>query len=146
MSETMSILGAVCALVIYISSILTFLLRLVGKPEAGKIAGIPLLLTFFPLAYLLVTARVFGRSPLYTLQVGLMLAWILALFLLDYVYKVDFRQSRWKVIAFVVLYFAGLGGMIGVAGLAGRAWLIFATILFLAAGALSFIQRRLTGI
>jgi hypothetical protein len=50
------------------------------------------------------------------------------------------------VISFVVLYFAGMGGMIGIAALAGTGWTISAITLFLLAAVLAFVQRAVTGI
>jgi hypothetical protein len=67
-------------------------------------------------------------------------------FLLDYVFKIQFRQTQWMVISYVVLYFAGAGGMLGVAASAGRGWMISAVILFLVAGVLAFVQRAVTGL
>jgi UPF0716 family protein affecting phage T7 exclusion len=75
-----------------------------------------------------------------------MLICLIILFLVDYVFKYDFRQTQWMVISFVVLYFAGMGGMIGIAAQAGRGWTISAVILFFIAGVLAFIQRAITGI
>jgi hypothetical protein len=100
----------------------------------------------FPLGYLLLKAPELHRPVLYYVQIGLMLIWILVLFLVDYVLKIDFRQTPWQVISYVVLYFAGMGGMIGVAANAGPAWTTSAVILFLVAGVLAFVQRSVTGI
>ena len=75
-----------------------------------------------------------------------MLAFLILLFLVDYVLKYDFRQTQWMVISYVVLYFAGAGGMIGVAALAGRAWMISAIILFFITLILAFVMRAVTGI
>ncbi len=66
-------------------------------------------------------------------------------FLLDYALKIEFRQTRWMVISYVVLYFAGTGGMLGVAANAGRGWTISAVILFLVTAVLAFVQRSVTG-
>jgi hypothetical protein len=49
------------------------------------------------------------------------------------------------VIGFVVLYFAGMGGMIGIADQAGRGWTISAVILFFIAAVLALVQRAITG-
>jgi hypothetical protein len=100
----------------------------------------------FPLGYLLLRAPEFNRPSLYYIQIGAMLVWLIVLFLVDYVLKYDFRQTQWMVISFVVLAYAGLGGMIGVAGLAGRGWTISAIILFLITAVLGFVQRAITGI
>jgi hypothetical protein len=51
-----------------------------------------------------------------------------------------------RILFCVVLAFSGLGGMIGIASLAGRVWTISAIILFLIAAILAFAQRTITGI
>ena len=146
MKEKLNILGAIVAHVIYISSIITFSSRIIFKLQPGHWVGIPILLMTFPLVYLLVMAPKFDRPFLYYIQIGLMLICLLTLFLVDYFFKYDFRQTQWMVISFVVLYFAGMGGMIGIAAQAGRGWTISAVILFFIAGVLAFVQRAITGI
>lgn len=145
MAEKTDLIGAIVAQIIFISSIITFLARLFFKSQPGNWIGVPLLLMAFPLVYLLVKALEQNRPPLYYIQVGLMLLWIIALFLLDYIFKMDFRSTQWMVITFVVFYFAGMGGMIGVAALAGRGWMLSSIILFFVAGILAFVQRLVTG-
>jgi hypothetical protein len=142
----MDLLGAITAHVILVSSIVTFTARMVFDLRPGHWIGIPLLLTVFPLGYLLMRAPESNRPILYYIQLGLMIIWIVALFFLDYVYRVDWRDTQSIVIPFVALYFAGTGGMIGVASLAGRAWTISAVTLFLIAAVLAFVQRAVTGL
>jgi hypothetical protein len=72
--------------------------------------------------------------------------WLVVLFLAEYYPKVEFRQTQWMVIGFVVLFFAGAGGMIGVASLAGREWTLSAIVLFLITAILAFVQRAMTGV
>ena len=74
-----------------------------------------------------------------------MLSWLLVVALLDYILKIDFRNIRWIVISYVVLFFAGTGGMLGVASNAGREWSISAVVLFLIMAVLTFVQRAVTG-
>jgi len=145
MKEKLDLLGAVVAHIIFISSILTFSARMLFGTKPGHWIGIPILLMAFPLAYLLIRAPQFNRPAIYYIQVWIMLLWLVVLFLVDYIFKLDFRQTQWKVISYVVLYFAGLGGMIGISSLAGRGWMISAVILFFIAGILAFVQRSLTG-
>lgn len=144
--ESQNLLGAGLALAIFVLSSLTFIARLVGQPELGRWLGVPLLLTAFPLGYLLVQAPQFSRPFPYYIQLGLMLAWLAVEFVLDYWPRVEFRRVRWAVIAYVVLFFAGTGGMVGVAALAGRPWTILAGVLFLIMAALAFVQRARTGL
>jgi hypothetical protein len=119
---------------------------MIFKIGPGHWIGIPILLMAFPLAYLLVNAPGSDRPILYYIQIGLMLIWLIMLFFVDYVAQYDFRQTQWMVISYVVLAFAGMGGMIGVASLAGRSWTISSVILFLIVAVLAFVQRAVTGI
>jgi hypothetical protein len=144
--ESLNLLGAGLALAIFILSSLTFISRLAGRPEVGRWFGVPLLLTAFPLGYLLSQAPQHARSPLYDLQIGLMLAWLAVTFVLDYWPRFEFRQVRWAVIGYGVLFFAGTGGMIGVAALAGRPWAIAAGVSFLVMGVPAFVQRARPGL
>jgi len=146
MLERLNLIGALTAHVIFISSIITFSSRMIFKIGPGHWVGIPLLLMVFPLGYLLITAPGADRPFLYYIQAGLMLLWIILLFFVDYVFKYDFRQTQWMVISYVIFYFAGMGGMIGVASLAGRMWTISSVILFIVAAILAFVQRAVTGI
>jgi hypothetical protein len=144
--EKANLLGAIVAHIIYLSSIFTFISRLIGQVRLGQWFGSFLLLMIFPLVYLLLKAYEFQRPALYFIQVALMITWIIVLFVLDYWLKIEFRQTQWMVISFVMLFFAGTGGMLGVAALAGREWTISAVILFLIMAILAFVQRSLTGI
>jgi hypothetical protein len=145
MREVTNLLGAVLTLAIYALCILVFVFRLVGKVQWGHWVGYVLLLTALPLAYLLSTARQLDRPTLYYVQIALMLAYLVVTLLLDYVLKIDFRQTRWMVISYVTLFFAAAGGMLGVAAHAGRIWTVSAIILFLIMAVLAFVQRAITG-
>lgn len=143
--DSLSLLGAITAIWIYSFSILVFFARLAARPRLEKLAGILLFISAAPLVYLLTTAGQYNRPPLYFIQIILMLIWILLAILLDYIYKVDFRKNfRW-VIVYVTLFFAGTGGMLGVAALAGRDWMTASLILYLVMAALTFYQRAKTG-
>ena len=146
MLESTNKLGAIAAHVVFISSIATFGARMLFNLRPGHWVGIPLLLMVFPLGYLLLVAPGLKRPVLYYIQIGLMLAFIVLLFLVDYVWKFDFRQTQWMVISFVIFYFAAIGGMLGVTSLAGRGWMISGIILFFAAAILAFVQRAVTGL
>jgi hypothetical protein len=146
MQKDVDFLGAIVAHVVFISSIITFASRMIFKLQPGHWVGTPILLMAFPLGYLLLRAPEFNRPFLYYVQTGTMLVFLIVLFLVDYVLKYDFRQTQWMVISYVVLAFAGMGGMIGVAAQAGRGWTISAIILFLIVAVLAFVQRAVTGI
>jgi hypothetical protein len=64
---------------------------------------------------------------------------------LDYVFKIDFRNVLWLTISYVIFFFAGTGGLIGIASLAGKRWGTVAIVLFLIMTFLAFWQRAKTG-
>lgn len=140
-----NVLGAVTAVLFFISAILVFVFRLLGKPQWGHWLGYFEFLLAIPLVYLLVRAPQLQRPWLYYVQIGCMLLWLAVEALLDYLLKIDFRSTRWMLISYVVLFFAGAGGLLGIASLAGRGWSIAAIVLFLIMAALTFIQRAVTG-
>ncbi len=146
MVEKMDLLGAIVAVAFYVSAILVFVFRLLGKPEYGHRIGYFEFLLAIPLLFLLLKAPQLQRPTLYYIQIGCLLAWLVVEALLDYILKVDFRHVRWMVISYVVLFFAGTGGMLGVATNAGREWSIIAIILFLIMAILTFVQRAVTGL
>jgi hypothetical protein len=141
-----NLLGAAVAIAFFVSACLVFLLRLLGRAQYERWLGYFEFMLAIPLIYLLLNAPALHRPALYYIQIGCMLAWLVVEALLDYILKVDFRNVRWMVISYVVLFFAGAGGMLGVAANAGRAWSIPADILFLVMAVLTFVQRRVTGL
>jgi hypothetical protein len=143
--EQLNLLGAIVTVAIYVSAILVFIFRLLGKSRFEHWIGYIEFLLAIPLVYLLVEAPQLERPALYYIQIGLMLAWLLVEALLDYILKINFRKVRWMVISYIVLFFAGTGGMLGVAANAGRGWTIAAGILFIVMAVLAFVQRAVTG-
>lgn len=142
---TLELLGAVVSLLIYFFSILVFVFRLIGRIGWAKSMGIVILTMSAPLVYLLITAPQIGRPWLYYLQIGFMLLWIFITLLLDYILQINFRQNIRIVIVYVVIFFAGTGGMLGVSALAGQPWISINGVLFLVMAVLAFIQRAKTG-
>lgn len=143
--EKVNLLGALSAQAIFLLCILVFSARLMGKIKLEYWSGLSLLLVAIPLLYLAFSAPGFNRPSLYYIQVYLMLAFLLVELLLDYVLTIEFRQVRWMVISYTTLFFAGTGGMIGIAGHAGGHWSVSSVILFLIMAALAFVQRAKTG-
>ena len=143
--ESANIIGAVTALLVYCLTILVFVARLAGNPRAEHALGLFLIALAVPLLYLWTVASGHDRPPLYYVQLLLMLAYLVAELLLDYVLKIDFRSVRWMTIAYATLFFGGTGGMIGVASHAGKPWTASAVVLFLLMAALAFFQRAKTG-
>jgi len=145
MLEKMNLLGAIVAVAFYVSAIFVFIFRLLGKPQYGLWIGYFEFLLAIPMLFLLLKAPQLERPVLYYSQIGCMLTWLVVEALLDYILKVDFRNIRWIMISYVVLFFAGTGGLLGVAANAGRGWSISAVILFLIMALLTFVQRAVTG-
>lgn len=139
-------LGASVAVTFFISAILVFTFRLVGMPQVGHWIGYLEFLLAVPLIYLLFSAPQLHRPTIYYIQIGCMLAWLIVEALLDYILKINFRNTNWMVISYVVLFFAGSGGLLGVAAHASRNWRITAIILFLVMAVLTFVQRVVTGL
>ncbi len=140
-----NLLGAVVTVLFYVSAIFVFLLRIFGKPQFGYWIGVFEFCLAVPMIYLLIKAPELNRPLLYYIQIGLILFWLIVEFLLDYLWKINFRQVRWMVIAYVTLFFAGTGGMLGLVSKAGRGWSIISIILFLIMAVLAFVQRSFTG-
>lgn len=145
MLENTNRLDAIVAVAFYVSAILIFVFRLLDMPHFGNWIGYFEFLSAIPLIYLLLKAPQLQRPTLYYVQIGCMLAWLVVEAILDYILKVDFRNVSWMVISYVVLFFAGTGGMLGVAANAGRGWKFTAIILFLIMAVLAFVQRAITG-
>ena len=145
MRQTLDLVGASVTVGIYVLCILVFVFRLVGKPSVGHGIGWVLHAAVVPLVALVIFGRGRERQALYDLQIALMLGFLAVEFLLDYWPKVDFRHTQWIVVPYVMLFFGGTGGMLGVASAAGRAWTLPAVALYFVMAALAFVQRRVTG-
>jgi len=147
MDEKINIVGAAIAVGYFASTIMIFVFRLWGKIEYGHWIGLLQSVIAIPImTYLVFTAQQFERSKLYYIQAGLMLLFLIIELLLDYILKIEFRQIRWMVISYVTLFFAAMGGMLGIASYAGRGWSISAVILFFVMAILAFVQRAVTGL
>jgi len=145
-TQISNVVGAITAVLINILLIGLFIARLNHKPRVEHWLGIATILTVFPLCYLFIAAVRAGRPLLYFLQIGLMILFLFVELMVDYILKIEFRQVPRLVIPYVMLFFAGTGGMIGVAGQAGKGWTIGAVLSFLVMAILSFVQRHLTGL
>jgi len=143
--EKTNLIGAITAVAFFVSAILVFVSRLAGRPRVEFWLGIFELLLAIPLVYLLIKAPSEGRPVLYYIQLAAILLWLLVELLLDFILKIEFRQVRWMVITYVVLFFAGAGGLLGIASNAGTTAKIIAIVLFLVMAVLTFVQRAVTG-
>ena len=143
--NNLNITGACLSILILIICSLVFIFRLRGNQKVEYWLGLILILMIIPLTFLLITAKQFQRSPIYYIQIGLMIAFLIIELFLDYIYKLEFRKITWITVLYIVIFFSGTGGMIGVATLAGRIWMIAAVVLFFIMTILSLVQRKITG-
>ncbi len=141
-----NLIGAGTAVYIFVICILIFIFRLSHQPRIENWLGMVLFLSSIPLLYLLITAKHFQRPPLYYIQISIMIGFLLIELFLDYILKIDFRSVRWMTIIYVMIFFAGIGGMIGVASHAGKGWMVLSVILFFCTAGLAFFQRAKTGL
>ena len=143
--QVSNLVGAIVANLINVLVIAVLIARLSNRPKIEYWLGIILTLSIVPLAYLFITAIGFKRPFLYFIQIGLMITYLVVELMLDYILKVDFRQNQRIVIPYIMLFFSGTGGMIGVASHAGKIWTVVTIISFLIMSILAFIQRSITG-
>ena len=140
------LLGGIVAMLVMALANAVFVFRLLEMPGAGYVAGLLFLLLLLPLAYLYVSSFSLNRPGIYRVWVGLMILFLGVELIADYSLHLPFREVRWQAIAYVVLFFASLGGMIGLAGMAGRRWVIPAMVGFWVTAVMAFVQRQLTGL
>ena len=138
-------LGGVLSLVTLGLCILIFVFRLSGLPAIEWWLGVMFLATTIPFTYLLIHARAHQRPTIFYVQVSAILLYILIELFLDYIFHIDFRNVRWMTVLYVTFFFAGTGGLIGIASLAGKRWSAVAIVLFLIMTFLAFWQRAKTG-
>ncbi len=144
--EKMNQIGALTAVAFFVSAILVFTFRMMGKPQVGHWICYFEFALAIPLIYLLINAPAAHRPTIYYIQIVAILLWLVVELLLDYILKIDFRHTRWIVISYVTLFFAGSGGLLGIAQLAGKGWSVASIVLFLIMAVLTFAQRAVTGL
>lgn len=140
-----NLLGAFVSIAIILLCIVIFISRMCGYQETEYRMGIILLLTFFPLIYLYKTGKQQQEPIIYFVQIGTMIGFLIVELILDYILVFPFREIMWMTIVYVMLFFAGTGGMIGVASKAGKVWTILTVLLFLNMAALAIMQHAKTG-
>jgi len=144
--EQCDVLGGIVAIAAFLLADAVFIARLMRSPGAERAFGLLLVALLLPATYLLVSASALSRPPIYAVWLGLFLLFLVVELLLDYVLGAPFREVRWQVILYVTLFFGAFGGLIGVAGLAGRTWALAAIAGFLSVAVLAFVQHRVTGL
>lgn len=138
-------MGAMVSLLTLTLCILIFVFRLRGMVVTERWLGWFFIATALPYIFLLVHARTHERPLIFYIQIGAILFFILIELCLDYIFKFEFRNIKWMTILYVMFFFAGTGGLIGIASLGGKAWGAAAIVLFLIMATLAFWQRAKTG-
>ena len=145
--DKVNLIGAVTGIFLYTLFTLMFVLRLVGRAELGHRIAALQFLALIPLVMMLVRAPRGEVGGLFILQVSLMIAFLILEFVVDYLLRLDFRETRWMVIVYVTFFFAATGGLLGIiARMPGRIWMIIGGVLFLIMAVLAFVARAVTGI
>ena len=140
-----NLLGTITGLIILVSCILIFISRLLGYSRIEYWLGTIFILTSLPITFLLIKANEFRRPTIYYIQLSILLAFILSELFLDYILKVNFRNTRWMVIIYATFFFAATGGIIGIASQSGKIYSLVSIILFFIMAFLAFYQRVKTG-
>jgi len=143
--ESIDLMGSIVANVNNLLLIGIFLLRIYKLNKVEYWLGILFILTLIPLTVMFINAFQTDRSILYFFQLILMMSFIIAELFLDYILKIEFRKNRAFVIPYVTLFYASLGGMIGIAGHGGSVWSMATIITFLLMTTFSLIMHHKTG-
>lgn len=139
--EIINLLGSVIANINNILLIFLFLARIYKYPKIEYWLGVIFMLSIVPLTYMLIKAIESKRAIIYFVQLSLMIGFIFVEFLLDYLLKLNFRQNQNYVIPFLILFYASLGGMIGIASHSGKQWTVITVITFLLMVTVSLIMH-----
>jgi hypothetical protein len=123
-----------------------FVVRLIGLSGWDRWFGLAALTVVIPMLYLLGRGIKDDRPAIYFVWIAVVLVFQAVEFMLDFVLWLDFRGTTSIVIPYVVLFFAALGGLLGLTSQAGRHWIWAAGPLFLIVGILAFASRFRTGI
>ena len=140
------LIGALTALIYMLLIIGMFVARIVGWVTVGHWLGLASSLALLPVIYLFSVAFRFGRPIKYYFWLGLMALFLVFELVADQILKVDLRTDPGVTIPYVMFFFAATGGMLGVASMAGRKWMLTGILLYLVMATLAFVQRAVTGL
>ena len=100
----LNILGASISVLIMAICSLIFISRLFRLQMVEYWLGIAFLLTAVPLIYLLYTVNRLQKPTIYYIQLGIMIVFIIIELLLDYIFKIDFRNIKWMTITYAIFF------------------------------------------
>ena len=141
LKNTLDLTGSIIANFNNVILILIFTARIYNYPRVEYWLGILFILTIIPFIFILVNSFSMERPVLYYIQLILVIIFIIVELLLDYILKINFRNSSGLVIPYLILFYASFGGMIGVASRSGKGWTIITIISFLIMTASSLIMH-----
>jgi hypothetical protein len=109
----------IVANIINLLVIAVFLVRTLGKRDLEHMLGVVLVLCAIPLLYALYRNVAAGREWWAIVLPGFMVFYLILELLLDYILKVEFRQTAllWP---YLLVFYLSLTGMIGYAFLSGK--------------------------
>ena len=140
------VVGAASAVVYLLMMVGIFAARLAGLDGWDRWFGGVALTIVIPMVFLLWRGVKDNRPFRYFVWIGSVLLFQAVEFTLDYALQLDFRQTTAIVIPYVVLFFAALGGLLGLASQAGRAWVWITGPMFVVVAVLAFVSRSQTGL
>jgi hypothetical protein len=146
MAINADLLGAISANAYMLVISAMFLARIFGWETPARWLGLASAFVVIPLLYLFIAGLRTDRAVIYFVWLGLMLAFALFELVADDILRLDLRSSRAVLIPYVMFFFAATGGLIGVAGQAGKPWSWVTIADFLVMAVLAFVQRGVTGL
>jgi hypothetical protein len=93
-----------------------------GRARTVQVVGVLWLLLTIPLAVVFVHYLTEGKEPGIMIRFGLVFLYMLVEFLLDNVFRFDFRQKWITHAPYIVLEYVALFSLIGIAADIGRTW------------------------
>ena len=144
--QTLSLIGAITANTYMVLIIAMFFARIFDQIEVAKQIGFVSFFVIIPLVFLFVSGLQTNRHLVYFIWLSLMILFVIFELIIDHILALNFRDVQWATMLYVMFFFGATGGMIGIASLAGRRWLIISSLVFLVMFALAFVQRSITGL
>jgi hypothetical protein len=118
-TNTIDFIAFIAANIVNITMVILFICRTKKLEKAEYFLGLIVVAMILPLAYIVIVNFLQNREwPFYILPISLILFLLVELYL-DYIKKIDFRNST-LIWPYIVLYYLGLMGMIGYTFLANK--------------------------
>lgn len=96
----------ISSIVFFSSIICVFILTANDKMEKVKVVGIILFVMIFPMLLILINYIIIGREIKMLIYVSLILVYLVLEFLLDTVFKVDFRSKTSRHVPYIIIEWA----------------------------------------